>query len=129
MQRRVIKGWIMEERRNSKRLGLSGELIIKALDKDSVPESVAIKIVNCSGSGLGFECGCQLTLGNNYEAYITIWTHEVLHVFLQVVRGEQMKDIYNYGCIFIGMPDSDRQRIAVYETVEELVPHIDQSVE
>ena len=113
----------MEERRSSKRLGLSGELIIKALDKGSVPESVAIKIVNCSGSGLGFECKSQLTLGNNYEAYITIWTHEMLHVFLQVVRGEQLKDAYKYGCIFIGMPDSDRQRIAVYETVEELVPH------
>lgn len=115
----------MEERRRSKRLGLSGELEIKALDKGSVPETVSIRIVNCSGTGLGFICKSQLTLGNNYEAHLTIWTHEVLHVFLQVVRGEQLKDGYNYGCIFIGMPDADRQRIAVYETVEELIPHVD----
>ncbi len=114
-----------EERRKSKRLGLSGKLVIKALDQGSVPSSVALEIVNCSRHGLGFICDRQLTLGNNYEAYLTIWTSEVLHVFLQIVRGEQLESGFMYGCIFIGMPDADRQRIAVYETVEDMVPHED----
>ncbi len=114
-----------EERRKSKRLGMGGELELKALDNVTVPQRVQITIRNCSRHGLGFDCNSQLLMGNNYEAFLTIWTHETLHVFVQIVRGEKLPDgTYNYGSIFIGMTDSDRQRIAVYETVEELVPEV-----
>lgn len=109
----------MEERRKSKRLELLGKLIIKPLSGASQPESVTIEIVNCSRHGLGFDCDRQLTLGDNYEAYLTIWTKEVLHVFIQIVRGEKSDVGFNYGSIFIGMPEAERQRISVYETVED----------
>ncbi|WP_026507279.1 PilZ domain-containing protein [Butyrivibrio sp. MC2013] len=114
----------MEERRRSKRLSMSGKIIIKEMAGKEAVDEATIEILNCSRHGLGFNCNKQLMIGNNYEAYLTIWTMEVLHVFLQIVRSEQFEEgIYNYGCIFIGMPDADRQRISVYETVEELIPH------
>lgn len=118
----------MNERRKSKRLAMSGKLIMKALVNNGESSEVAIDIQNCSRHGLGFNCSKQLMIGDNYQAELTIWTKEVINVFLQIVRSEKLEDdIYNYGCIFIGMPDSDRQRIAVYETVEELVPRDDDS--
>lgn len=109
----------MQERRKSKRLALEGKLIIKPLGKGDSPESVTIDIANCSRHGLGFDSDRQLTLGDNYEAYLTIWTKEVLHVFIQIVRGEKNDVGFNYGSIFIGMPEAERQRISVYETVED----------
>ena len=42
-----------------------------------------------------------------------------IHVFLQITRANKDGDIFHYGGIFIGMPDSDRMRIRVYETVED----------
>lgn len=116
----------MNERRKSKRLSMTGKLMLKALSGDGPESEVVIDIQNCSRHGLGFNCARQLMIGDNYQAELTIWTKEVINVFLQIVRSEKREDdTYNYGCIFIGMPDSDRQRIAVYETVEELVPHDD----
>lgn len=118
--------YIMNERRKSKRLSMTGVLMMKALSGNGPASEVSIDIQNCSRHGLGFNCDEQLVIGDNYQAELTIWTKEVINVFLQIVRSEKREDgLYNYGCIFIGMPDSDRQRIAVYETVEELVPHDD----
>ena len=120
----------MNERRKSKRLSMSGKLMMKALGGSGSSSEVVIDIQNCSRHGLGFYCSEQLMIGDNYQAELTIWTKEVINVFLQIVRSEKRDDgTYDYGCIFIGMPDSDRQRIAVYETVEELVPHDDEDDE
>ena len=64
----------------------------------------------------------RLMIADIYEASLTIWTKETLVVFLQIVRSEKLEEGYKYGCIFIGMPDTDRKRIEVYETVEMLIP-------
>ena len=111
----------MEERRKSKRLEMGGKLIMKPLGGGADAESVTIEVVDCSRHGLGFITDRHLTMGDNYEAYLEIWTKEVLHVFLQIVRGEKKKDeeIFNYGYVFIGMPEAERQRISVYETVQD----------
>jgi len=115
----------MNERRKSKRLSMSGSIALKALGKGQESRDVDIEIVNCSRHGIGFNCREILAVGDNYEANLTIWTKEVIHVFVQIVRVDTIGDgVYNYGSIFIGMPDSDRQRIGVYETVDELVPHV-----
>lgn len=50
---------------------------------------------------------------------LRIWTHEVLHAFLQIVRIEMKRDSYMYGAVFIGMPESDAARIRVYQTVND----------
>ena len=109
----------MEERRKSKRLDLVGKLIIKPLGQTDSPESVTIDVADCSRHGIGFATDKHLVMGDNYEAYLTIWTREVLHVFIQIVRGEKADGGFNYGSIFIGMPEAERQRIAVYETIQE----------
>ena len=59
-------------------------------------------------------------IGSVYESYLTIWTKEVLHAFFEIRRIEKIdEDSYNYGAIFIGMPEMDAARIEVYQTVEE----------
>ena len=85
----------MEERRRSKRLDLSGEILIKELGTNTAT-SCDIKITDASSAGIGFTTDKQLTIGDNYEANLTIWTKEVLHVFIQIVRAKKVDDIYHY---------------------------------
>ncbi|AOZ96088.1 PilZ domain-containing protein [Butyrivibrio sp. INlla18] len=107
----------MEERRKGRRLDLTGEIIIKELGGDA--EAVDIKITDASTEGLGFISDKQLVIGDNYEANLTIWTKEVLHVFVQIVRAEKRDDGFHYGGMFVGMPEDVKVRIKVFETVEE----------
>ena len=108
----------MDERRKIKRTELQSKLIIKRLDSDEQKEAT-IDIIDVSKSGVGFTCKEALNIGAVYESYLTIWTQEVLHAFLQIVRIELQGDEYSYGAIFIGMPEMDASRIEVYQTVSE----------
>lgn len=108
----------MEERRKSKRLELNSSLILKRLD-DGTGEEVGIEVDDLSKTGVGFKCDVPLTIGAMYEGYLTIWTKEVIHAFVEIVRIEKDGDIYNYGASFVGMPEAEASRIAVYQTVEE----------
>lgn len=110
---------IMDEKRKFRRLDLEGELIMSPIGSDEGVEKVAIAIHDCSRGGMGFQSDQQLVMGDNYECNLTIWTKEVIHVFIKIVRGTMVEDGYSYGAIFIGMPEYDRQRISVYETVQE----------
>lgn len=108
----------MEERRKHKRTELNSKLVIKRLDQQS--EEVGIDILDVSKTGVGFECNQVLSIGAVYESFLTIWTKEVLHAFLEIRRIEKIDDsTYNYGAIFIGMPEMDSARIEVYQTIEE----------
>jgi len=108
----------MEDRRKSKRSELNSKLVLKRLDQNS--EEIGINILDVSKTGIGFECEQALTIGSVYESYLTIWTKEVIHAFLEIRRIEKVDDTtYNYGAIFIGMPEMDSARIEVYQTVEE----------
>lgn len=111
----------MEERRRSKRSELKSKLIVKRLD-GSNPEEVVIDIVDVSKTGIGFDSEDKLEIGGIYEAYLTIWTKEVIHAFLEIQRIEKIgSERFNYGAIFIGMPEMDMARIQVYQTVQESV--------
>ena len=108
----------MEDRRKSKRSELNSKLVLKRLDQKS--EEIGISILDVSKTGIGFECNQALSIGSVYESYLTIWTKEVIHAFLEIRRIEKVDDAtYNYGAIFIGMPEMDSARIEVYQTVEE----------
>ncbi len=109
----------MEDKRKHKRLALAGELILKQLGGGGEAETAQIEITDCSRDGVGFSTDAQLTIGDNYEANLTLWTKEVLHVFVQIVRAAKVDNGFHYGGIFIGMPDSDKMRIEVYETVRD----------
>ncbi len=108
----------MEERRKSKRTSMDSKLVIKRLDGDSHTE-IDIEVTDVSKTGVGFIADRPLQIGEVYEAYLTIWTREVLHAFLQIVRIELKGAEYSYGAVFIGMPEMDASRIEVYQTVNE----------
>ena len=108
----------MEEKRKSKRTELLSRLVIKRLDGSGV-EEVNIDVTDVSKTGVGFEADKPLTIGAVYETYLTIWTKEVLHAFVEIVRIEKRANRFAYGGIFIGMPEMDAARIETYQTVED----------
>ena len=108
----------MEERRRSKRTEMKSTLMVKRLDQGDMQE-VTIDIVDVSPNGVGFMCKEVLNIGAVYESNLMIWTHEVLHAFLQIVRIEMKGENYAYGAVFIGMSGNDAARIRVYQTVND----------
>ncbi|MBO4748885.1 MAG: PilZ domain-containing protein [Lachnospiraceae bacterium] len=114
----------MEERRKSKRTKLASRLIVRRLDAAEDKE-VLIDVVDVSKDGVGFTAERPLHIGAVYEAFLTIWTHEVIHAFLQIVRIELLEEAdadsakYSYGARFVGMPEMEANRIEVYQTVAE----------
>lgn len=108
----------MNERRMSKRTILKSKLSVSRLDTDKQSQ-VEVEVLNVSKTGIGFLCSEPLEIGAVYEAYLTIWTKEVLHAFIEIVRIEKGTDTFEYGGLFIGMPESDLQRIDVYNIVSE----------
>lgn len=107
------------ERRKNKRTTMPSRIVIKRIDGDAGKEA-AINIVDVSKTGIGFECAEALQIGEVYEAYLTIWTQEVLHSLLQIVRIELRPGGYSYGAVFIGMAETDSSRIETYQTVSEM---------
>ncbi len=111
----------MEERRKNSRMDLESRLVMKRLDDPTQGQDVAIEVTDVSKSGVGFKCTEILTIGAVYESFLTIWTKEVLNAFLEIVRIEKKEDgPFDYGAIFIGMPEMDAARIETYHTIESL---------
>ncbi|MDE6518414.1 MAG: PilZ domain-containing protein [Acetatifactor sp.] len=108
----------MEERRKSKRMDLEAKLMVKRLDSPEMSE-VVINILDVSRTGVGFSCEDMLDIRAVYECYLTIWTKEVIHVCLQIVRREERQDSFRYGAEFIGISEVDAFRISVYEKFSE----------
>lgn len=108
----------MDERRKNKRTGMVSTLVIKRLD-DNSNEEVAVSIVDVSKSGIGFECADQLQIGEVYEAFLTIWTKEVIHALLQIVRITKKPGGYIYGAVFMGMSETDAARIETYQIIQD----------
>lgn len=108
----------MEERRKSKRTDLQSRLLVKRLD-NGTPDEVRVDVMNVSKTGMGFKCDELLEIGAVYETFLTIWTKEVIHAFIEIVRIEKEEDTFQYGGLFIGMPEMDLQRIDVYNVVSE----------
>lgn len=109
-----------EERRKNKRTGMPSSLTIRKLGANTRGNEVAIKVLDVSKTGIGFSCDEVLQIGEVYESFMPIWTKEVLHAFMQIVRIELTGDTYTYGALFIGMPEMDLARIEVYQTVNEI---------
>ena len=114
----------MEERRKSKRTDLKSKFLVKRLDTGE-QEEVGVDVINVSKTGIGFYCDELLDMGAVYESYLTIWTKEVLHAFIEIVRVEKTVDTYEYGGLFIGMPELDLQRIGIYNVVNDIDSYVD----
>lgn len=109
----------MQDRRKNKRMGLEANLILKRMDSD-MPQTTLIHITDVSKRGVGFMCTEKLDMNEVYECELTLWTKEVLHAFLRIVRVVE-GDPNIYGSIFIGMTETDASRISAYETVSESI--------
>ena len=110
----------MEEKRHSQRTELTSTLVIKRLDSADEGLQVTIDITDVSKGGVGFTCNKALEIGAVYESFLEIWTKEVLHAFLEIVRIEKKGDEYIYGSSFVGLPEMEAQRIATYQTVTNM---------
>lgn len=111
----------MEERRKNRRIELTSKLLIRRMDRGGESEEVNIDVVDASKTGVGFICPVKLDIGSVYESYLTIWTKEVLHAFLEIVRVvDKGNGTYEYGSIFIGMSEQDVSRIAAYDTIDNM---------
>ncbi len=112
----------MEEKRSSRRMGLSARLVIKNINGDSTKEEeVEIDVLDVSTTGVGFRCNVPLTIGGVYDTFLKIWTDEVIHAFLKVVRIEQtLEEKYICGTIFIGLPEMNARRIEVYDLLSRI---------
>ena len=75
----------MDEKRRAERLELISKIQIKRLDNHH-SEEVPIDVFNLSKRGIGFTCSMELPKGSMYEGELTIWTKEVIHVFMEIVR-------------------------------------------
>lgn len=112
----------MEEKRDGRRIGLSAQLLIKNMNDDTdKTESVVIEVIDVSKTGVGFLCDRPLSIGAVYETFLKIWTDEVIHAFLKIVRIEQTEEErYICGTIFIGLPEMNAKRIEVYELLDRI---------
>ncbi len=99
----------MEERRKSRGTDLQSRLLVKRIDSGK-PEEVGVEVKNVSKKGMDFYCDEILDIGAVYEAYFTIWTKEIIHAFIEIIRIEKVVDTYEYGGLFIGIPEIDLQK-------------------
>ena len=111
----------MEERRKNRRMELTSKLLVKRMDQGGEPKEVNIEVMDASKTGVGFLCSEKLEIGAVYESYLTIWTKEILHTFLEVIRVvDKGNGTYEYGAIFIGMSEQDASRIAAYDMFDNM---------
>lgn len=116
----------MDERRKSRRMDLESKLIIDRVDAQET--EVAIDVVNVSRTGVGFTSKEPLEISAVYEGYLTIWTKEIIHAFIEIVRIEKTEKGFEYGGIFVGMPALDAKRIEIYEAFEDAELHLDEEI-
>jgi len=80
-----------------------------------------VEVTNISKTGLAFRVpGIQLEEGACFDARIQIWTKETIDTVFKVVRSQKLDgDMYEYGCIFVGMTDTDALKIEIYQLFNE----------
>ena len=111
----------MEEKRHAKRMDLECKLLLKRLDNvDGNAREVKVDVKDVSKTGIGFSSDEQLTMGSVYECLLRIWTGEVLHTFVEIIRIVPKGGTNFYGGIFIGMTEMDQNRIQIYSNFSEI---------
>ena len=113
----------MEERRKHKRLDLEVMVELERLDEESVTtlKYVHVEVTDISRSGLGFKSKADLEIGSYYDTRIQIWTKEVIDAVLEIVRCDPKGDgTYKYGCVFVGMSDTDALKIDIYQIFNDV---------
>ena len=108
----------MDEKRKAKRLVLDAHLIMNRIDSGK-HDLIPVDILDLSTNGVGFKCPQILEMNSVYEAELTIWTKEVLHTFLNIIRFDNSGEENIYGATFVGMNEQDSSKIAIYDMFDE----------
>ena len=53
------------------------------------------------------------------NARVSIWTKETIDAVIEIVRSVKRGDMYEYGGVFVGMPEADAVKIEIYQLFEE----------
>ena len=104
------------------RMELSATLVIKPIGSKGEGSPTAVQIVDVSKTGIGFQTPVKLQKDMTYEVDVTLWTKETIHAFMNIAREVPTNGGYIYGATFIGMSQTDMQRIAVYEDFLSMEP-------
>ena len=112
----------MEEKRKHKRLDLDVSVELERLNHDGVTtlKYIHVEVTDISLIGLGFKSSQELAIGTYYDTKIQIWTKEVINVVIEIVRADKEEDGYKYGCVFIGMMDTDALKIDIYQIFKDV---------
>ncbi len=114
----------MEEKRKYKRLDISVKIEIERIDEGitTTVKYMDVEVVNISKTGLAFRIpGVEFDIGTCFDAKIQIWTKETIDTVFKVVRTNKLgDDVYEYGCIFVGMTDTDALKIEIYQLFNDV---------
>lgn len=115
----------MSEKRKYKRSELDVKVQMRRCDNPDHKE-IIVEVHDLSREGIGFYSNENIKIGEYYDAEIVIWTKEVIKVVLKIVRRTILleKDFMSYGAEFIGLSESEKFRIDVYQCVEDNVTRI-----
>ena len=113
----------MEEKRGSKRLELSVKVEVERIDTINMTtvKYMDAQVTNISKSGLAFVVPTSFDIDSCFNAKIQIWTKETIDTIFKVVRKKELPDgNFEYGCIFVGMTDTDALKIEIYQLFSDV---------
>lgn len=114
----------MEEKRKHKRLDINVKVEIERIDEDNITtvKYMDVEVTNISKTGLAFRVpDVEFDIGTCFDAKIQIWTKETIDAVFKVVRSNMVGDnVYEYGCIFVGMTDTDALKIEIYQLFNDV---------
>lgn len=109
----------MEEKRKNKRLDIDVKVEIERIDEDNITtvKYMEVDVTNISKTGLAFRVqDVKFDVGAFFDGKIQIWTKETIDTVFKVVRVNELENgVYEYGCIFVGMTDTDALKIEIYQ--------------
>ena len=109
----------MEEKRKNKRLDINVKVEIERIDEANITtvKYMDVEVTNISKTGLAFRMqDVEFEIGACFDAKIQIWTKETIDTVFKVVRMNKLdNNVYEYGCIFVGMTDTDALKIEIYQ--------------
>lgn len=108
----------MQDRRRTNRMDLQVTLLLRQIGEKEARGVINVDVFDLSQSGIGFMSDTELNVGTTYESDVHIWTGDIIHAFIEIVRCVKSDQGYKCGGIFIGMPEGDWCRIRVYETYQ-----------
>ncbi len=111
----------MQERRKHKRLELDVSIQLQCISEGEITteQYLHVDVVNASEGGIAFKTKHELKVGTCYDTKLTIWTKEEIKTVVKIVRMTEKEDDYEYGCIFVGLSNSDALKFKIYHMIHD----------